>query len=123
MDFDPRWSDYPRERDDYGLRAEALAKAGRELSQASREGLSNPREREPLDEVGRKAVEAAAIEREGDLYEKVVELYKSASFYANRDPKLAAQINRLPLLPHFARFERVREMFPAEARRILDSKK
>ena len=34
MDFDPRWSDDPRERDDYG----------RELSQGSRGGLSNPRE-------------------------------------------------------------------------------
>ena len=49
MDFDPRWTDDPRERDDYGLRAEALAKAGRELSQGSRGGLSNPRERERLD--------------------------------------------------------------------------
>ena len=39
MDFDPRWSDDPRDRDDYG----------RELSQGSRRGLSNPREREPLD--------------------------------------------------------------------------
>jgi hypothetical protein len=39
MDFDSRWSDDPRERDDYG----------RELSQGSRGGLSNPREREPLD--------------------------------------------------------------------------
>jgi len=39
MDFDPRWSDDPRDRDDYG----------RELSQGSRGGLSNPREREPLD--------------------------------------------------------------------------
>ena len=36
MDFDPRWSDNPRDRDDYG----------RELSQGSRGGLSNPRERE-----------------------------------------------------------------------------
>ena len=25
MDFDPRWSDDPRDRDDYGLRAEAFA--------------------------------------------------------------------------------------------------
>ena len=49
MDFDPRWRDDPRDRDDYGLRAEALAKAGRELSQGSRGGLSNLREREPLD--------------------------------------------------------------------------
>jgi DNA-binding PadR family transcriptional regulator len=49
MDFDPRWSDDPRDRDDYGLRSEALAKEGRELSQGSRGGLSNPREREPLD--------------------------------------------------------------------------
>jgi hypothetical protein len=49
MDFDPRWSDDPRERVNNGLRAEALAKAGRELSQGSRGGLSNPREREPLD--------------------------------------------------------------------------
>jgi len=39
MDFDPRWSDDPRDRDDYG----------RELSQGSRGGLSNPREREPRD--------------------------------------------------------------------------
>jgi hypothetical protein len=39
MDFDHRWSDDPRDRDDYG----------RELSQGSRGGLSNPREREPLD--------------------------------------------------------------------------
>ncbi len=39
MDFDPRWTDDPRDRDDYG----------RELSQSSRGGLSNPREREPLD--------------------------------------------------------------------------
>ena len=39
MDFDPRWPDEPRDRDDYG----------RELSQGSRGGLSNPREREPLD--------------------------------------------------------------------------
>ena len=39
MDFDSRWSDDPRDRDDYG----------RELSQGSRGGLSNPREREPLD--------------------------------------------------------------------------
>ena len=38
MDFDPRWTDDPRDRDDYG----------RELSQGSRGGLSNPREREPL---------------------------------------------------------------------------
>ena len=49
MDFDPRWCDDPRERDDYGWRSEALAKEGRELSQGSRGGLSNPREREPLD--------------------------------------------------------------------------
>ena len=28
MDFDPRWSDDPRERDDYGLRAEAFAPVG-----------------------------------------------------------------------------------------------
>ena len=39
MDFDPRWNDDPRERDDHG----------RELNQGSRGGLSNPREREPLD--------------------------------------------------------------------------
>src|SRR5712691_30526 len=39
MDFDPRWSDDPRDRDDYG----------RELSQGSRGGLSNPLERQPLD--------------------------------------------------------------------------
>ena len=39
MDFDPRWTDDPRDRDDYG----------RELSQGSRGGLSNPRERERLD--------------------------------------------------------------------------
>ena len=32
MDFDPRWPDDPRDRDDYG----------RELSQGSRGGLSNP---------------------------------------------------------------------------------
>jgi hypothetical protein len=49
MDFDPRWTDDPRHRDDDGLRAEALAKAGRELNQGSRGGLSNPRERERLD--------------------------------------------------------------------------
>ena len=49
MDFDPRWTDDPRDRDDDGLRAEALAKAGRELNQGSRRGLSNPRERERLD--------------------------------------------------------------------------
>jgi hypothetical protein len=49
MDLDPRWSDDPRDRDNNGLRAEALAKAGRELSRGSRGGLSNPREREPLD--------------------------------------------------------------------------
>ena len=40
MDFDPRWNDDPRERDDHG----------RELSQGSRGGLSNPRERLPLDD-------------------------------------------------------------------------
>jgi hypothetical protein len=39
MDFDPRWPDDPRDRDD----------RHRELSQGSRGGLSNPREREPLD--------------------------------------------------------------------------
>ena len=39
MDFDPRWPDDPRDRDDYG----------REPSQGSRGGLSNPRERERLD--------------------------------------------------------------------------
>jgi hypothetical protein len=39
MDFDPRWGDDPRDRDD----------RGRELSHCSRGGLSNPREREPLD--------------------------------------------------------------------------
>jgi hypothetical protein len=39
MDFAPRWTDDPRDRDDYG----------RELSQGSRGGLSNPRERERLD--------------------------------------------------------------------------
>jgi len=39
MDFDPRWTDEPRDRDD----------RGRELSQGSRGGLSNPRERLPLD--------------------------------------------------------------------------
>src|SRR5580765_121361 len=39
MDFDSRWNDDPRDRDNYG----------RELSQGSRGGLSNPREREPLD--------------------------------------------------------------------------
>ena len=49
MDFDSRWNDDLRDRDDYGLRSEALAKVGRELSQGSRGGLSNPREREPLD--------------------------------------------------------------------------
>ena len=38
MDFDPRWTDDPRDRDDYG----------REPSQGSRGGLSNPRERKPL---------------------------------------------------------------------------
>ena len=39
MDFDPRSIDDSRDRDD----------DGRELSQGSRGGLSNPREREPLD--------------------------------------------------------------------------
>jgi len=39
MDFDPRWNDDARDRDE----------RGRELSQGSRGGLSNPREREPLD--------------------------------------------------------------------------
>ena len=39
MDFDSRWSDDPRDPDDYG----------RELSQGSRGGLPNRREREPLD--------------------------------------------------------------------------
>ena len=39
MDFDPRSPDDPRDRDDHG----------RELSQGSRGGLSNPRERERLD--------------------------------------------------------------------------
>ncbi|MGB2713046.1 MAG: hypothetical protein WBC51_02630 [Vicinamibacterales bacterium] len=39
MDFDPRSIDESRDRDD----------RGRELSQGSRGGLSNPREREPLD--------------------------------------------------------------------------
>jgi hypothetical protein len=39
MDFDPRWPDDPRDRVD----------RGRELSQGSRGGLSNPRGRPPLD--------------------------------------------------------------------------
>jgi hypothetical protein len=39
MGFDPRWTDDARDRDD----------RGRELSQGSRGGLSNPRERERLD--------------------------------------------------------------------------
>ena len=39
MDFDPRWTDDPRDRDD----------RDRELNQGSRGGLSNPRERERLD--------------------------------------------------------------------------
>lgn len=39
MDFDPRWDDDPRDRDD----------DGRELSRGSRGGLSNPRERERLE--------------------------------------------------------------------------
>ena len=39
MDFDPRWTDDPRDRDD----------RDRELSRGSRGGLSNPRERERLD--------------------------------------------------------------------------
>lgn len=38
MDFDPRWSDDPRDRDQ-----------GRELSQGSRGGISDPRERTALD--------------------------------------------------------------------------
>jgi hypothetical protein len=38
-EFDPRWPDDPRDRDDHG----------RELSQGGRGGLSNPPEREPLD--------------------------------------------------------------------------
>ena len=39
VNFDPRWSDNPRDRDD----------RDRELSQGSRGGLSNPRDRLPLD--------------------------------------------------------------------------
>lgn len=39
MDFDPRWTDDPRDRDD----------RNRELSRGSRGGLSNPCERERLD--------------------------------------------------------------------------
>ena len=39
MDFDPRWTDDPRDCED----------RGRELSQGSRGGLSNPRERPPVD--------------------------------------------------------------------------
>jgi len=39
MDFDPRWSDDLRDRDDYG----------RELSQGSRGGLSDSRDRTSLD--------------------------------------------------------------------------
>ena len=39
MDFDPRDTDDPRDRDGYG----------RELSRGSRGGPSNPRERVPLD--------------------------------------------------------------------------
>jgi hypothetical protein len=39
MDFDPRWTDDPRDRDD----------DGRELSRGSRGGLSNPRDRERLE--------------------------------------------------------------------------
>lgn len=39
MDFDPRWSDDPRDHDD----------RDRELDRGSRGGLSNPRERERLD--------------------------------------------------------------------------
>src|SRR5712691_2215673 len=39
MDFDPRWTDDPRDRD----------ARDRELSRGSRGGLSNPRERERLD--------------------------------------------------------------------------
>ena len=39
MDFDPRWTDDPRGRDD----------RDREMSRGSRGGLSNPRERERLD--------------------------------------------------------------------------
>ena len=39
MDFDPRWTDDPRDRDD----------RDRKLSRGSRGGLSNPRERERLD--------------------------------------------------------------------------
>jgi hypothetical protein len=39
MDLDPRWTDDPRDRDDYG----------RELNHGSRGGLSKPRERERLD--------------------------------------------------------------------------
>jgi hypothetical protein len=85
--------------------------------------VSLGREREELDAAARKELEEAAIAREGDLIDKMTELYKSASYYANRDPKLAALINRLPLLPHFARHERLRKMFPAEARRLLDDKK
>jgi hypothetical protein len=39
MDFDPRWDDDPRDRDD----------DGRELSRGTRGGLRNPRERERLE--------------------------------------------------------------------------
>ena len=39
MDFDPRWTDDPRDRDD----------EGRALSRGSRGGLSNPRDRERLE--------------------------------------------------------------------------
>jgi hypothetical protein len=39
MDFDPRWTDDPRDRDD----------RDRELDRGSRGGLSNPRERERLE--------------------------------------------------------------------------
>jgi hypothetical protein len=46
VDFDQGLS---YERDDYALRAEAMAKARRELNRDSRGGLSNPPEREPLE--------------------------------------------------------------------------
>ena len=49
MDFDLRSLDDSRARDERSLRAEALAKAGREQNQGSRGGLSDPRERERLE--------------------------------------------------------------------------
>jgi hypothetical protein len=49
MDFDPRWSDDPRDRDYSSRDRSRWEEDGRELDQGSRGGLSDAREREPLD--------------------------------------------------------------------------